>query len=484
MHRCRALGQISVRWASSAAKFAPEDTATSFAPFTNRDLAVTAAMLAACANPTMMDAGRRAVQRAFDVVNGNDESSASISPSGARLAAASLLWCVKRTAFRHYCAGEHLEDCAALSRKLAPSGVRLIVDHSVEEREEVSAWEHNLEQKRRLLTSLRNTLGDEAVFIPVKITALASPSMLDRVSLLLRQQGEGWESKPLCTDDVRAQLESSDVELFDAAIANLSALCEQATSVGVPLLLDAEASPRQPAVDVIALELMRRYNRGRSGNVDEFECGSACDDTVMRARPFVYNTYQMYLRDAGTRLTRDMKQMAAEDVIFAAKIVRGAYMVAENTDASKEGRDSPVHFSKDATDAQYNDAVRCMLRSIAGSAVSQGSNGVGPGAAVVIATHNRGSVEAAVEEMCALGLPNNHPNVHIAQIMGICDHVTCALGASGYNALKLVLFGEFDEIFPWLLRRLEENSDLMGAPLLESPLVTRELRRRLGAGVS
>ena len=112
-------------------------------------------MLAACANPTMMDAGRRAVQRAFDVVNGNDESSASISPSGARLAAASLLWCVKRTAFRHYCAGEHLEDCAALSRKLAPSGVRLIVDHSVEEREEASAWEHNLEQKRRLLTSLR-----------------------------------------------------------------------------------------------------------------------------------------------------------------------------------------------------------------------------------------------------------------------------------------------------------------------------------------
>ena len=86
--------------------------------------------------------------------------------------------------------------------------------------------------------------------------------------------------------------------------------------------------------------------------------------------------------------------------------------------------------------------------------------------------------------MRALGLPNNHPNVHIAQILGICDHVACALGASGYNALKLVLFGEFGEIFPWLLRRLEENSDVMGAALLESALVTRELRRRLGAGAS
>ena len=64
--------------------------------------------------------------------------------------------------------------------------------------------------------------------------------------------------------------------------------------------------------------------------------------------------------------------------------------------------------------------------------------------------------------------------------MGICDNVTCALGAAGYNALKLVLFGDYHEIFPWLLRRLDENSDLMGAPLLESPLVTKELRRRMG----
>ena len=79
----------------------------------------------------------------------------------------------------------------------------------------------------------------------------------------------------MCTQDVRARLEPSDVELFDAAVANLSALCEQATSVGVPLLLDAEASPRQPAVDVIALELMRRFNRGSGGSAEETGAGSA-----------------------------------------------------------------------------------------------------------------------------------------------------------------------------------------------------------------
>ena len=59
--------------------------------------------------------------------------------------------------------------------------------------------------------------------------------------------------------------------------------------------------------------------------------------------------------------------------------------------------------------------------------------------------------------MAAHGLARDHPNVAHAQIMGMCDGLTFALGLAGYNAHKLVLFGEFDEVFPWLLRRLDEN---------------------------
>ena len=60
-----------------------------------------------------------------------------------------------------------------------------------------------------------------------------------------------------------------------------------------------------------------------------------------------------------------------------------------------------------------------------------------------------------------LGLENDH-GVHFAQIMGMCDLLTLALGKSGYNSHKLVLFGEFAELFPWLLRRLDENRDILG----------------------
>ena len=36
--------------------------------------------------------------------------------------------------------------------------------------------------------------------------------------------------------------------------------------------------------------------------------------------------------------------------------------------------------------------------------------------------------------------------------MGMSDNVTLALGASGYNVHKLVLFGSFGDVMPWMLR--------------------------------
>ena len=62
----------------------------------------------------------------------------------------------------------------------------------------------------------------------------------------------------------------------------------------------------------------------------------------------------------------------------------------------------------------------------------------------------------------------------------MADDATYGLGAAGYNALKLVPYGAFDELLPWLLRRLEENSSILGAAAEERPLLRRELRRRRG----
>ena len=77
--------------------------------------------------------------------------------------------------------------------------------------------------------------------------------------------------------------------------------------------------------------------------------------------------------------------------------------------------------------------------------------------AVVLATHNSASVLRAVDTMRVLGLPASHEAVHWAQIQGMADHLSVALGEGGYNTHKLVTFGAFEQVLPWLLRRLHEN---------------------------
>ena len=62
---------------------------------------------------------------------------------------------------------------------------------------------------------------------------------------------------------------------------------------------------------------------------------------------------------------------------------------------------------------------------------------------------------------CRLAADSTHPV--LLQILGMADDLTLTLGLAGHNALKLVPFGRFGEVLPWLLRRLEENQDALGA---------------------
>ena len=72
----RPLARPAARCAASAAgvssppppPFDPENTASSFAPFSTADLAVTAAMLRVCAYPALMRSSRRLLEASFEVV--------------------------------------------------------------------------------------------------------------------------------------------------------------------------------------------------------------------------------------------------------------------------------------------------------------------------------------------------------------------------------------------------------------------------------
>lgn len=348
-----------------------------------------------------------------------------------------LLWIVRRTTFRHFCGGETLQECVKTSQHLAAGGnVRCIVDWSTEEQEDESAWDGNAEKKAETLRLSAEALGANAAFMPIKLTALVSPSLLEQVTSSIASGAP----EPL------ACLDGEERARWDAGLERLRGICRAARDSRVALLLDAEQSGRQPAVHLLARELQSEFNRGTA---------------------VVFDTLQMYLSAAPARLEEAMEASRSGGYTFAVKLVRGAYI-------EQEMPLGVVHGSKADTDAAYDAAAERLLSAMTGD---------GSQVAVMIATHNRASLLKATATMDRLGLARDHHGVHFAQILGMVDNLTNALGLAGYNASKLVVFGRVEEVLPWLLRRLAENRDAFGAQSLELPVLRAELRRRLlGAG--
>jgi hypothetical protein len=378
---------------------------------------------------------------------------------------------------------------------------RSIIDWSSEEAESPEELERNLLSKLELLESVQGRMPSTASFVAVKLTALVEPWLLETVTAEMHAVAEvaatiaaaspADAAPPVVSLEQLDSLSAADRAAVSAAIARLQTLADAARAAHLRLLLDAEQTHRQPAINLMARELQKRTNPRTEQPLAE---------AVLP--PVVYNTFQMYLDDAplygGTSLAAELAYAKANGFTLAAKVVRGAYIHGETQDGFRDR----IRPSKADTDAAYDSAVRSLLESIAADAGS---------AAVVIATHNEASVVSAVEAMEALSLEPDHPNVHFAQILGMADHLTYALGlgttpaaaaevasssssssssaaaASGtatHNATKLLVYGDFDQVLPWMLRRLQENQDVLGAAARERSLLWRELRRRLRSPVA
>ena len=86
------------------------------------------------------------------------------------------------------------------------------------------------------------------------------------------------------------------------------------------------------------------------------------------------------------------------------------------------------------------------------------------------------SARQVVQKMSELQIERN---VYFGQLLGMCDHVTYMLGAHKFKAYKYVPYGPVDEVMPYLIRRAEENSDLLGGSVRECELLKGELKRRI-----
>ena len=97
---------------------------------------------------------------------------------------------------------------------------------------------------------------------------------------------------------------------------------------------------------------------------------------------------------------------------------------------------------------------------------------------MVIATHNQESIELAVRLMKERNIDPRSHGVYFAQLLGMADHLSLTLGQGGYKAFKYVPYGPVGYCLPYLIRRAQENADVMAGAQKEMLMLWQELKRR------
>lgn len=254
----------------------------------------------------------------------------------------------------------------------------------------------------------------------------------------------------------QAALNEEEVKLYSNMLKRVQGILDLAQELGVRVMIDAEWTDIQPAIDHITIFMQRIYNRGEL--------------------PIVFNTYQTYLKGMPTRVQRDLDRSRREGWRFGAKLVRGAYMVSERQKAEERGLESPICETYEKTEENFHKAIDVILAH--GEDPSAGACG-GAAAEVLVASHNRYSIERTIQKMAELAVSQDR--VGFGQLMGMADHLTYTLARYGYRSYKYVPYGPVDEVVPYLIRRTQENSAILGSPSVqeERQMVGSELLRRL-----
>lgn len=173
----------------------------------------------------------------------------------------------------------------------------------------------------------------------------------------------------------------------------------------------------------------------------------------------------MYRKDRLSYLENLLHIAQKEKFQLGIKLVRGAYMEKENLRAMEKGYPSPICVSKQATDTNFNAALKLILENLNLCELFLGS-------------HSEDSTSKVVEWMKDQKLPPNHSKIWFSQLYGMADHISFNLAAQGYQVIKYLPYGPVKEVIPYLIRRAEENTSVGGQSPRELGLIKKELKRR------
>ena len=332
---------------------------------------------------------------------------------------------IRATVFDHFCGGVNEEDCISVVDKMFEKGVSSVLDYSVEGKEEEAQFDAVLNKTLKLID-----FAKEKKAIPF---AVFKPTGFGRIDLY-QKIGEG------------EKLTDAEVQEWDNIVSRFDKVCRASYENDIALLIDSEESWMQDAVDALVEEMMQKYNK---------------------SKPVIFNTLQMYRWDRLDYLKKLHEKAKTTGFFIRMKLVRGAYMEKENERAQELGYPTPICASKEATDKNYDAAVKYMIDHIETMSVFEG-------------THNESSTEYLMRLMEEKGIQSNDKRIWFGQLYGMSDTISFNLAAEGYNVAKYLPFGPVKDVMPYLIRRAEENTSVAGQTSRELLMLKAERNRRKG----
>ncbi|KAE8846086.1 hypothetical protein HRS9139_00653 [Pyrenophora teres f. teres] len=333
---------------------------------------------------------------------------------------------LKRSLYNQFCAGETEQETKACVKQLKDLGFKGVILTYAKE----MVFDHNTE------------LADQH----------ASAKFLDDKSIVTQDTDiEAWKQGTLGTLNLISEGDILAIKTTGAgpAVATafskgelppqqmLDTLEEIATKCkerGVQIIVDAESQKWQKGIARMALELMRKFNRG--------------------GKAVIYNTYQCYLKETPAVVEQHLAEAEKDGFTLGLKLVRGAYMLSDDR--------SLIHDTKEDTDNAYNSLAQGALRQQIGPFGATGPHAKPfPPVNLFIASHNRESVLSA-NKLHRQRLEAGLPTVPVAygQLHGMSDEVSFSLlaekgeGGKAPEVLKCTTWGSMGNLGTSILKSL------------------------------
>ena len=330
---------------------------------------------------------------------------------------------VKQTIFKQFCGGTTLLNSQQTIGKFYEHHVLSVLDYGAEAKSTEEDFNKTMNETIRAIDFASS--NDCVPVVVSKISGLARNKLLEKMT-------------------AQEELTAEERTEYTNVLKRVENICHVATQKNVAIFFDAEESWIQAAIDHFADLMMSRHNK---------------------KEVVVYNTFQMYRHDRLQFLMDSFAKAQQGNYLLGAKLVRGAYMDKERARAEEMGYPSPIQPNKAATDDAFNTAVRFCIENYEHIASCN-------------ASHNKESVLLQANLIAEKGLPRNHKHLNFCQLLGMSDHLTFNLAASGYNVAKYLVYGPVSDVLPYLVRRAQENSSVTGDMSRELELIMTEVKRR------